>query len=46
MWIGIWLPIWAVTRQTKWLLFTNGGEDGQSDGAKSFRTGEEGLREE
>ncbi|KAG5344638.1 L259 protein, partial [Acromyrmex charruanus] len=24
----------------------NGGKDGQSDGAKSFRTGEEGLREE
>ena len=44
--IGIWLPIWAVTQQIKWLLFTNDGEDGQSDSAKSFRTGEEGLREE
>ena len=28
------------------LLFTNGGEMGQSDGAKSFGTGEEDLREE
>jgi len=28
------------------LLFTNGGEMGQSDGAKSFGTGEKDLREE
>jgi len=43
---GIRLPVWVVARQTEWLLLTNGGEDGQSDGAKSFGTGEEGLRKE
>jgi len=43
---GIWLSIRTVARQTKRLLLTNGRENGQSDGTKSFGTGEKGLREE
>lgn len=43
---GIRLSIRTVARQTKRLLLTNGRENWQSDGTKSFGTSEKGLREE